>query len=266
MPTFEEKQSIRALCTVRPMGGALVHHYSAHGMAPLLALARDNPLVRAQMVRRSRDSQWIGFESGETLLKSIETGVSETALRHFDQALARIEARKQIGGRSVPAMAGGAWIIPKAIAGLPMAAMAKPRTRLPMKSFKFTLRCNGATDPRDIAKRCAMLARAAWEYTLLGGLAQVTIGYIYNYGRPAPDGAVAAVFDITLPLNNKAELAYACSALAYRGIPMMLAKSLLSPIDDDGIPSDGPVQQIAGRVRLNGSREDIPNIEKALAS
>lgn len=266
MTTPQEKAAVRKLFTLREFNGVMTHHFAAHGMAPILALARDNPIVRSHLGERSQHSKWIGFDPSETLLSSTAAGVCETALRHFDAALARINACQTIGGRSIPAMAGGAWIIPKAITGLPMAAMAKPRARLPLKAYRFSLRCNGMVNPRDIAKRCAMIARAAWEYTLQGGIAQVTIAYIYNYSKKAPDGARAAVFEVTLPLNNKADLAYSCSAQAYRGISMMIAKYILSPVDEDRIPSDGALQSLPGRIKLNGSRDDIPLIEKALTS
>lgn len=204
----------------------------------VLAWGLANPVARAiwELESPNETSKWAGLK-GQTLIDLVTTGRGVNALEAFNSASAKLETHHlAIGGRPVPAIAGGAWVIPAYLASNPLAARLKPRARLPHKDFRFELQCSAYVDQAELGSIGATIARAVWNYTLAGGSATLTMLYTYGFTHPPKNAPVAARFEVTIPLSSENSLALAVSTAFYRPVLMHLASHALSPLEGDSIP------------------------------
>lgn len=232
------KRQIRADFPVKdsPAGKAHYRHFSSP--EAVLAYCRNTAPVREQIIDRvSTGSERYHGLAGQDIDAILTTGIAKNALDCFNRADAKLSPDSlRIGGRAIPAITGGAWVIPQFLAGNPMCARAKPRARLPHKDFHVSFRADAGINQSDISTTAAALVRGLWNYTLGEGSATLRVTYVFGYGKTAPDGAKALLVSLDIPLASKNSAALGFSTAMYRSILMSIASRLTSPVDHDVIP------------------------------
>lgn len=162
-------------------------------------------------------------------------GFYTTAREEFFKASAKLETDRYIPGALKPAVAGGAWIVPLVLAGNPMPARIRQRSKLPPVNLDLAVNVWVGVKWEDITRSMARIARAAWNYIEAGGAVSITANYVHHFSH-AQDGCKGVVVSIQVPVTNMAAFASAASTQEYRGFTMAFASQGLSPNVGDGLP------------------------------
>jgi hypothetical protein len=262
------KKGVRELFPVKLSG--LGHSHPVHfrefsSPAAALAFVRAHPELRECVETRMTDSpDWTGLGDKQSAADLLTSGVSTLAMENFRKAQVALASESLlIGGRAIPAIAGGAWNIPAYLTGNPLCARTKPRTKLPHKNFDVSYRATATVNPASIARITALLTRAVWDYTLKGGSCSLTVSYIYGYTDPAPDGAQGMVIRIQIPLSSESAVSLGFSTVLYRGVFMGIASRLTSPVSGDPIPHRDDLRP-TNTLRLTGKKSaDLQTLRSA---
>lgn len=174
--------------------------------------------------------------AGQPEQEFLATGISTAAHSAFQQATAKLHADRLMPGVVKPAIAGGAWVIPLVLAGNPMAARLKERTKLPPLNIDLGITLMARTDADALTRSLAPLAHAAWEYLQAGGVVSLTTHYTWGF-RTQQDGHSGVVISIKAPLTNQAAFATAISVQFSRCYALIVGQSLSGvPDGRDGMP------------------------------
>jgi hypothetical protein len=238
-PGEEARQTVRDQFALIKMGTGMTYHRRFPSPEACLQWGRTDPVIsQAWQVEGGsiKDRSWNGL-GGQSRADLIATSRGENALKAFNAASAKLQADSlRIGGRAIPSLAGGAWVIPQYLASNPMCARSKPRTKLPHKDFRFTLQCSAYVNEAELGSIGATIARSLWDYTLAGGTATLTMFYVYGFSANSPAGAEACCFEVAIPLASSNALALALSPAFYRSILMLGVADGISPVPGDCIP------------------------------
>lgn len=203
--------------------------------------------LRSRM-RESFPDSWSGIT--DTFEDWQRSGTYAQAYSEFQRAEAKLEADRFQPGAMRPAVAGGAWIVPLALAGNPMPARIRERTKLPPKNLELAVSVSCVVDWEDISHSMAKIARASWDYLQAGGAVRVTVNYCYAFSK-AQGEARGALFSIDVPLTSASAFASAASAQEFRGASLCMAQSL-SGLKGDSLPliryAKPGILDITGRV------------------
>ena len=197
---------------------------------------------------RKHSNRWAGFKTASAH-DMLEKGFSADALAAFEAANARLEAK----GARAPNIfreAGGAWSVPRHLAGHPRAAFHRPRTALPAKHWHVASCFAYEIEESDIADPLAKLARAAWSYIQQGGTIALSVHYTARFSLPC-DGMEGLSLNLRVPLTDISSIATACSVQFFR-LGMLAFGQALSGKLNDSMPvcwAKNP-----GGIRLNGNR------------
>lgn len=238
-PDEAARQTVRDQFKTIELASQKLYHRRFSSPEAVLQWGKTDPVIAQawEVVGSSiqnRDWNGLGDQSRADL---IATARGENALKAFNAAQVKLEADTlRIGGRAIPAITGGAWVIPQFLASNPMCARAKPRARLPHKDFKFTLQCSAFVNESELGSIGAAIARSLWDYTLNGGTATLTMGYIYGFTNDSPTGETAVYFEVNIPLASSNSVALALSPAFYRSVLMTAVFDGISPTRDDCIP------------------------------
>lgn len=170
-----------------------------------------------------------GSFSGITVPRAdwLASGVFPNAVDAFNAATARLHADRLQPGALKPAVAGGAWIVPLVLAGNPMPARLRQRSKLPPKAIRVGVTVRASRPWQGLADPLARLAHGAWEYLQAGGAIEVEVWHCTHYDAPLPDGAHGLVVKLKCPLTNKAAFASALSVQCKRGATLALAWAIV---------------------------------------
>jgi len=236
-----QRQTLRAEFPLRQWKGegqtreTPVHYRKFPSPQALINFISSNPVARLAVLDNHHDDDWMGLK-GQTVDNVLSTGIAKNALETFHAAQAKLKAHQVIGGRPVPAINGGAWVIPSMLSGNPMCARKRVKAKLPHKAFNFLLQCSAFVSQDYLSPLCARITRALWDYQQAGGSCTLNVMFIYGYSEESSDGAKALVIEMAVPLSNDASLSIALSTALYRPLGMMLASRGTSGQAMDGIP------------------------------
>lgn len=238
-PDEAARQTVRDQFKTIELANRKLYHRRFSSPEAVLQWGKTDPVIsQAWEVMGSsiQNRSWNGL-GDQSRADLIATARGENALKAFNAAQVKLEADTlRIGGRAVPAITGGAWVIPQFLASNPMCARAKPRARLPHKDFKFTLQCSAFVNESELGSIGAAIARSLWDYTLNGGTATLTMGYIYGFSDDSPSGEEAIYFEVNIPLASSNSVALALSPSFYRSVLMSAVFDGISPTRGDCIP------------------------------
>jgi len=256
MTTLEDRQPLRALFTLTEAFGGPVIHKRFTSPEQCISWCNAQPLINAAWQAnktRYQDPAWEGLD-GQDFLDLIKTGRGTNATASFNKAQAKLKTdRLAIGGAPVPALTGGAWVIPAYLSGNPLCARTRPRAKLPYRDFRFSLQCSAYVDQAELGSIGATIARAIWDYTLAGGTCSLTMFYTYGFGRTAPENKAEAVcFEVNIPVSGVTSIALALSTAFYRPVLMNAVSHAISPKESDSIPMKRHLQP-ANVVALQGT-------------
>lgn len=187
--------------------------------------------LRGRMGESFPDS-WSGIS--DTFDQWAQSGTYARAFEEFQRAEARLEADRFQPGAMRPAVAGGAWIVPLTLAGNPMPARIRERTKLPPKNLELAISVASSVNWRNISRSMAKIARASWDYLQAGGAVRLTIHYCYAFHKPQGE-ARGVIFSIEVPLTSASAFSSAASAQEFRGASIRMAQSL-SGLKGDSLP------------------------------
>jgi hypothetical protein len=218
--------------------------------------------LAAEGGRSHHFGRWSGVD--QTPDSFLESATYRTAYAEFQRAEAKLEATRFQPGRPIPAVAGGAWVIPLVLAGNPMSARLKTRTKLPPVNLELAVNVFAGIQWRDITASIARIARASWDYIQAGGAVSITVHYVHRFGK-AQEGHEGVLISIKVPLTSASAFASACSTQEYRGASMAFAGGALSPIKDDSLPLFKWVKpsllHVTGRVQDDAKARAALNIK-----
>lgn len=178
--------------------------------------------------------------------EAFTTGLFPNAVDAFAQCTAKLEVDRFIAGPLRPAVAGGAWIVPLALASNPMPARIRVRAKLPPVNLELAVSTSGFVGWQNITHSLARIARAAWDYIQAGGAVTITAHYV-----AALEAGGGIVLSLRLPITAKALLASACSAQVYRAFTLSLRNAL------QGVRGAPPVRwRRAGLIDITGRPAD----------
>lgn len=114
----------------------------------------------------------------QTLKDFDQTSIAKESLRLTQAASAQMPKRASIMANPHAAITGGYWDTPSVLAGLPLAARTRKRTKLVPKRIHIAFYMSGGITTESMAPETAKIARAIWDYTLAGGAVDLTISHI----------------------------------------------------------------------------------------
>ena len=188
--------------------------------------------------------------NGQTLADLDKTGRSIYAQQCLESSLARMTTPAKKPGEVRNTVTGGFWDIPSVIAGLPLAARSRVRTKLPPINLKLWVAYSGYTNEKDIAPLTAKIAKALWDYIKAGGIANLSI---ITGCRIRNDKAEIAVIETRVNTSDISALAFALSPVYMRTISAALLCALsdkpedsLPMIKEDFLPGLIPLSNFSG--------------------
>lgn len=177
------------------------------------------------------DLEWSGVIHEQTRVAYAANRGAQKALDDFRKAQAAFPLHGA-PSRPVARPCGGAWVIPEVIKGSPLPARVRPRTALPIRDFRLHMSISAYVEFEVIAVSAAKVARAAWEYTLQGGIVQCTAIYENGYHTESKHGTNACVIILHPSLASEWEIAQSISIQTYRAVAIRLARAFSGTRDD----------------------------------
>lgn len=210
------------------------------------------------------DPKWQGL--GAQSLESLDAaGIAEHPLAAIRAANAALPHKQSRPGIIQPSIAGGAWSIPAVLAGLPLAARSRARTKLAPLTINLVCAWSASVSDEKLSPVFAKLGRALNDYTLAGGSVSLFLHYI-GFLRAGPiDSIRGAIIRMRAPTADLAQLSLGCSVAAFRAVSGPLITALSdSRRDTIAIPQaiDNP---IPASIYLGG-RTSTGDIGPSLAS
>lgn len=121
-----------------------------------------------------QNPRFIGL-NGQSLSDFDNTSKSTHAQTCLESALAKLTENTRKPGDIRNTVTGGYWDVPSVIAGLPLAARSRTRTKLPPLNLKLWIAYSGSTNEAEIAPLTAKIAKAIWDYIKAGGIANLSV-------------------------------------------------------------------------------------------
>lgn len=204
------------------------------------------------------DSAWIGLQK-QTLADFHKTHIAEYALSLMQKALAGMPQIPQKAGRVSPTVTGASWDIPAVLAGLPLAARSRTRTRLPPKEIRLSFFMSAGVNSESMAPLTAKIAKAIWDYTVAGGAVSLHVAYC-GLVRSSPEQGLAV--ETRVNTSDSASLAAALSPVFFRGVTGRIMSGF-SHYSSDSIPC--PYKPpLPGYLWIGGPLEEAVKAAKAV--
>jgi len=212
--------------------------------------------------RTENESSWkvpsfIGL-NGQTLSDLDKTSRSIYAQQCLESSIAAMTTPAKKPGEVRNTVTGGFWDIPSVIAGLPLAARSRVRTKLPPINLKLWIAYSGCTNEKDIAPLTAKIAKALWDYIKAGGIANLSI---ITGCRIRNDNAETAIIETRVNTSDISALALALSPVYMRTISAALLCALsdkphdsLPLIKEDFLPGLIPLSNFSGSLKAGAER------------
>lgn len=184
--------------------------------------------ARTANEKHGTDAEFIGLGS-QTCANLDATGKANKALADLNAALARLDVPHSRPGAIANTVTGGFWDVPSVLAGLPLAARSRIRTKLVPINLRLWIGYKADTDAEEISSVTAKLAKALRDYTLAGGVATLTV-----INASHVEGALAQVACVETRVNvsDTNALAFALSPTFVRGISIPLRQALSTESHD----------------------------------
>lgn len=179
----------------------------------------------------ARDPEWLGLNS-QTVDDYLQTSRSIDAQTALHNAVARLDVK---GKAAAPEyrVSGGVWSVPRYLSGHPQAAIYRPKTAKPHKSFEVSGAFSSFVESGDVAKPLARIARAAWDYQKQGGSVSLVSHYVSIFRAPQ-DGFHGLQVSIKVPLSDVASIATSLCVQTYR-LPILCLGVALSGRHGDSL-------------------------------
>ncbi len=177
------------------------------------------------------DSYWIGLNKQE-LSDFHKSHIAEHSLALMQKEESKLPASLSKPGAVRASVTGGAWDIPSVLAGLPLSARQRVRTRLPAREIRLAFFMSGGIDAESMAPITAKIAHAIWQYILSGGAVSLHIAFCGQCLRTPENGLCV---ETRVNTADSASLSAALSPVFFRGVTGRIITAFsLTP--DESIP------------------------------
>lgn len=179
-------------------------------------------------------------------------GIAQKPRDLMKNATATLVRKPSRAGKSAPAITGGTWSVPAVLANLPLAAIARQRTKLPPVNLRLALTWSSSVRDETLAPTFAKLARSIWDYTLAGGAVTLTV---YGCGkvRSSTSGAKGLIVECRVPATDIAQLSLGLSVVFLRTIAGPLCTAFSGyPSDNILVPDPSEIPLPAGTIYIGG--------------
>lgn len=188
--------------------------------------------------RTGNETSWISDSRGflgladQSVFDFDTSGIPQHALKLVKTQMAKMTGTPSRPGQFAPAVTGGFWDVPSVIAGLPLSARIRARTKLPPVNLRLAIDFGADVSGEKIAPACARLAKAIHEYTKAGGAVSLSVmSYFDIWSEKANNGWIECKVN-GADLTN---IATAFSPAFLRGVIYCL-ESALSDKPHDSLP------------------------------
>ena len=196
--------------------------------------------------------------NGQTLSDLDTTSRSIYAQQCLESAIAAMTTPAKKPGEIRNTVTGGFWDIPSVIAGLPLAARSRVRTKLPPVNLRLWIAYSGYTDEKEIAPLTAKIARALWDYIKAGGIANLSV---ITGCRIRNDTTKTAIIETRVNTSDISALAFALSPVYMRAISCALLCAMsdkpqdsLPMIKEDFLPGLIPLSNFSGSLSAGADK------------
>ena len=195
--------------------------------------------------------EWIGLGQ-QTKSDFDASGIALKPRNLMKAAIANLVRKPTKAGKSAPALVGGAWNTPAVLAGLPLAAIARQRTKLPPLRIGLAISYSASVRDETLAPIFAKLSRAIWDYTLAGGSVDLTV-YACGKLRRSSLGLKGLIVECRVPTQDIAQLSLGLSSVFFRAVagPLMTAASCAED-DSIRIPDPSEIPLPPGTIFMGG--------------
>ena len=167
-----------------------------------------------------------------------KTSLAKTALAELEKARASFPQKHTRPGDFRATVTGGFWDTPSVIAGLPLAARSRTRSKLPPKDIRIALSLSASVETKDVYKVSAQIVRAIHEYILAGGVVNLTVYHTAQFEKKSSRGTIGAAVCARVNTANLASLALAISPTMTRLVTGPLITALSDAQGDGRYPPE----------------------------
>jgi hypothetical protein len=193
------------------------------------------------------DSYWIGLNK-QTLKSFHHSHIAEHSLSLMQKEQGKLPATLTKPGQVRASVTGGSWDIPAVLAGLPLSARQRQRTRLPPKEIRLAFFMSGGIDAESMAPLTAKIAHAIWQYTVAGGAVSLHIAFC-GICRRTPENGLCV--ETRVNTADSASLAAALSPVFFRAVSGRIITAFsLTPDESIPPPQSNP---LPGYLWIGGS-------------
>lgn len=217
-----------------------------------------------------QSSEGLGLAK-QPLVAYDHSGIAEHPLSLMRAASAAMTRKTSRPGKIQPAITGGSWAVPAVLAGLPLAANARARTKLPPLAINLALSYSASVRDKTLAPIFAKLARGLWDYTLAGGVVIITNHSAVRIRR-SETGAVGCIVQCHVPTNDLAQFSLGLSSVFFRTIGSKLAKAFsdypsdpMSVAEPESTPFPSGTIFLGGRTSTGDIGANLTSVMQALA-
>ena len=182
-----------------------------------------------------KNSDWVGLET-QSVDSFWNSGIAEHSKNLVMQESGKLKDKPSRPGEFRATITGGFWDTPSVIAGLPLAARSRVRTKLPPKSLRIAIFMSAGVDAASMAKVTAKIAHALWQYTLAGGAVTLDVAYV-GMLRASSTGAKALAVETRVNASDVASLSAALSPVWFRCVAGRLITATSDSPDDSIWPA-----------------------------
>lgn len=187
----------------------------------------------------SNNSNWIGLNK-QSHASFLDCGVSEHSKTLVQKESRKLSDSPSRPGTFRPAITGGYWDTPSVIAGLPLAARTRVKTKLPPKTLTICMSMSAGINAEAVAKIAARIAHAVWQYTIAGGAVTIDVafcGYVRasSYAPVSGKPVHGLIVQTRVNASDVAALATVLSPVWFRGATGRLITAF-SEHNSDSIP------------------------------
>lgn len=182
------------------------------------------------------DPQWVGLGFQST--SDFDTrGIADSPLALMLEASAKLPDTFKSLAEPRAAVTGAVWSVPDVMAGVPLSARTRVRSKLAPINLRIAMQYLSGVDNQTIAPLAARLAKAIYAYTLAGGVVSLSVIKFGQFSRPATDGVTRAFIETKVNTSDRAEIALAFSVTYNRSLGSALLCAL-SPAQAEIIPRE----------------------------
>ncbi len=185
------------------------------------------------------NSRWIGLET-QSARDFYSTSIAQHSKTLVLKETGKLSDKPSRPGEFRAAVTGGFWDVPSVVAGLPLAARSRMRSKLPPKTIRIAASMSAGVTAETMARITAKIAHALWQYTIAGGAATLEVTYVGHI--TSSTGATGLAVETRVNASDVAALSAALSPVWFRAVTgRLMTATSESNRDSIYVPRENPI-------------------------